>query len=113
MMLLHRHYLFDSCVINAEEFAGSSDHVNFVRLSFSAFLVKELVYRLIGRLPLEIDCHDQEQCFSQRRRASLGNASGLFIFFSGLIWRRINASQSYQRFTAFQFRDISDFSNEL
>ena len=70
-MLLLRHYFFDSGIINAKKFVGSSNHVNFVWLSFSPFLVKELVYRFICRLLLEIDRHDQEQCFAQRRRATL------------------------------------------
>ena len=58
-MLLCWHDLFDSCIIDAEKLVGGSNHVNFVRLSFSSFLVKELVYRFISWLSLKIDRHDQ------------------------------------------------------
>lgn len=70
-MLLLRHDLFDSCVINAERSMGSSDHGSSVWFSLSTFLVKELVYRLASRSVLEIDRHDKEQCLAQCRGITL------------------------------------------
>ncbi len=62
-MLLRWHDFFDSCVIDAEKLVGSSNHVNFVWLSFGTLLVKELVYRLISWLSLKVDRHDQKNVF--------------------------------------------------
>lgn len=57
--------LLHAGVIDAQELVGASCHVNQVGLTLGAFLVHELVHRIILGLGLDETVHYQEQGLSQ------------------------------------------------
>lgn len=60
-MLLH------GGVVDAQELVGGGHHVDAIGLTLGAFLVHELVHRLIGRRTPENGAHHQEQRPAQGR----------------------------------------------
>ena len=53
--------LFCPAVVDAQEFVGSSSHVDQIGIALGALLVHELVYRIILRLGLDEAVHHEEQ----------------------------------------------------
>lgn len=50
----------DFAVVDAKEFGHTSGHVHIVRLALGALLVQKLVDRIIWRLELQQDRHNDE-----------------------------------------------------
>ena len=100
-------------IINAEEFVGCSHHVDLIGLALCAFLIQELINRLVRRGVLEKDAHDQKQGSAQRRRAALGDAPAVNIYSPGLVRRCVNTRVGYKSTLGMEAADIADFSHEL
>ncbi len=57
-------------MINAQELVGGSHHIDLIRFAFGAFLIEELVNRLIGGTVLENYVNDLEKRSAQMWRAA-------------------------------------------
>ena len=87
-------------------------HVDTVWLALRAFLVHELVDRLIHWSALQEDAHHQEKCPAQGGRSPLGNAAAADIYLAGLV-RGVNTCKGHQRFLGMKTAHIANFSYEL
>ena len=88
-------------------------HVDTVWLALRAFLVHELVDRLIHWSALQEDAHHQKKCPAQGGRSPLGNAAAADIYLAGLVGRGVNTRKGHQRFLGMKTAHISNFSYEL
>ena len=70
---------FHRSVVDTQELICGGHHVDTVGLAFGAFLVHELVDRLIHWSALQEDAHHQKKCPAQGGRSPLGNAAAADI----------------------------------
>ncbi len=86
-------------VVDTQELVGGGHHVDTVGLAFRAFLVHELVDRLVYWGALQEDAHHQEECPAQGGRSPLGNAAATDIHLARLVGRGVNTCKGHQRFS--------------
>ena len=104
---------FHRGVVDAQELVGGCHHVDTVWLALRAFLVHELVDRLIHWSALQEDAHHQKKCPAQGGRSPLGNAAAADIYLTGLVGRGVNTRKGNQRFFGMKTAYIANFSQEL
>ena len=76
----------DFSVVMAKELGSASSHVHIVGLAFGTLLVQELVNRIVSRLILDQNIHNDEQRFPQIRRPALTALVGLLDHIAGRIF---------------------------
>jgi len=100
-------------VVDAQEFVGARRHVDQVGLILGAFLVHELVDRVILGHGFQQAVHHKEQCSAQLWRAALGSADALGFALTGLVSARVNAGESGDRTSMDEPCHVPDFRHEL
>ena len=104
---------FHAGVVDAQEFVLCGGHVDKVRLALAAFLVEELVHRLIYRGFSQVSTDDLIQRFPQMRRAAFGRRDALGAVLAGLVYSRINTRETDDGAAARKTAHITDFSHKL
>ena len=104
---------FHRSIVDAQELVGGGHHVDTVGLALRAFLVHELVDRLIHWSALQENAHHQKKRSAQRGRSPLGNAAATNIHLAGLVRWGVNACKGNQRFFGMKTAHIANFSHEL
>ena len=104
---------FHAGIVDAQELVLCSGHVNEIRLALGAFLIEELVHRLVLWSFSQICTDNLVQCFPQVRRAALGCWSAFCLVFAGLVHSRINTGEAHNRTAAGKTAYIPDLSHKL
>ena len=86
--------LFHTGIVDAQELVLRGCHVDKIRLALAAFLIEELVHRLIYRRLLSVSADDLVQRFPKMWRATLGRRDALGAVLAGLVYSRIDAGKS-------------------
>ena len=101
--------LFHAGIVDAKELVLRGGHVDKVRLALAAFLIEELVHRLICRRLFQVSANDLVQRFPQVRRAAFGCRNALGTVFAGLIHTGIDARKSNDRTAARETEASSNY----
>ena len=100
---------FHRSIVDAQELVGGGHHVDTVGLALRAFLIHELVDRLIHWSALQGNTHHQKKRPAQRGRPPLGNAAATDIHLAGLVGWGVNARKGHQRFLGMKTAHIANF----
>ena len=87
--------LLHAGIVDTQEFVLGGGHVDEIGLAFGPFLVQELVYRLVSGGLEQIGTDDLVKCLAQVGRTPLGGRIALGNVLAGLVYRRINAGETY------------------
>ena len=104
---------FDPGIINAQELVLSGGHVDEVGLALGAFLVQELVDRLVSGGLAKIGADDLVQGLAQMGRSALSGWIALGDVLAGVIHSRINTGESGDRAALGKAAHIANLRNQL
>ena len=108
-----RKAFFHAGIINAQELVLCGCHVDKIRLALRAFLIEELVHRLIRRGLFQVSTDDLVQRFPQMRRAAFGRRDALGTVLAGLVHSWIDASETDDGAAAREAAYIADLRQKL
>ena len=100
-------------IVDTQELVLRGCHVDKIRLALAAFLIEELVHRLIYRRPLQVSTDDLVQRFPQMWRAAFGRRDALGTVFAGLVHSWIDASETDDGAAAREVAYIADLRHKL
>ena len=100
-------------VIDAQKLILCCRHINKIRFAFAAFLIEELVHRLIRGRPFQVCTDDLVQRFPQMRRAAFGRRDALGTVLAGLVHSWIDASETDDGAAAREAAYIADLRHKL
>ena len=105
--------LFHTGIVDTQELVLRGCHVDKIRLALRAFLIEELVHRLIRRGFSQVSTDDLVQRFPQMRRAAFGRRDALGTVLAGLVHSWIDASETDDGAAAREAAYIADLRHEL
>ena len=100
-------------IVDTQELVLRGCHVGKIRLALRAFLIEELVHRLIRRGLFQVSTDDLVQRFPQMRRAAFGRRDALGTVLAGLVHSWIDASETDDGAAAREAAYIADLRHEL
>ena len=110
-------FLFEAvpnfAVIDAKELRHPCGHVDIVLLAFRTLLVHELVDRIILRLELQQDRHDDKKRLAKIGRTALAAGLAVGNLVAGIVLDRVSAREANQRLLMYETAKIADFSHQL
>ncbi len=90
-----------------QELVGGSHHIDLIRFAFGAFLIDELVNRLIDGTVFENCIDNLKKRSAQMWRATLGNTAGFNIYVFGLVRWCVKSGKSSDCFAAVKTASIT------
>ena len=100
MGISRKEALLHAGVVDTQELILGGGHVNEVRLTLGAFLVQELVYRLVSRGLAQVGADDLIERLAQMGRTALGSRIALGDVLAGLVHSRIVSANQKMSFFA-------------
>lgn len=108
-----RKAFFHAGIVDTQELVLRGCHVDKIRLALRAFLIEELVHRLIRRGFSQVSTDDLVQRFPQMRRAAFGRRDALGTVLAGLVHSWIDASETDDGAAAREAAYIADLRHKL